>query len=74
MYCMKMSTEGELHVKLGICKLVGSKLKAYSDPNRSDLVNTQGLGRLYAMRIWRISKGNGVLKNYLRGPRCARAA
>ena len=26
------------------------------------------------MRIWRISKETGVLKNYLRGPRCARAA
>ena len=31
-----------------------------------------GIGK--AMRIWRISKENGVLKNYLRGPRCARAA
>ena len=34
----------------------------------------QGLGRPCAMRIWRISKENGVLKNYLRGPRCARDA
>ena len=30
----------------------------------------QGLGRPCAMRVWRISKENGTLENYLRGPRC----
>jgi len=34
----------------------------------------QRLGRTCAMRVWRIRKENGVLQNYLRGPRCARAA